>query len=203
MAISADDQKRIASAIHAAEQQTCGEIVCVLARKSSDYAFVAVIWAALIALASPWPMIALTQMPVERIFAAQIAAFLVLLAVFAWPPVRIRLVPEPVARAHAHVAAMEQFMTRGLGRKTHGTAVLIFVSLAERYVRIIADEKIAELVPQSEWQAAVDALIPHMRDGRIADGFVAAIARCGSVLARHFPPRPEDKGELPDRIYVI
>ena len=28
---------------------------------------------------------------------------------------------------------------------------------------------------KSEWQAAVDALVAHMRDGRIADGFIAAI----------------------------
>jgi putative membrane protein len=111
------------------------------------------------------------------------------------------LVPRPIARAHAHVAAMEQFAIRGLGRKKEGTAVLIFVSLAERYARIIGDEKIA--VPQSEWQAAIDALTPHMRDQHIADGFVAAIERCGAVLAQHFPPQPSDKNELPDRIYLI
>ena len=87
-------------------------------------------------------------------------------------------------------------MIRGLGRKTHGTAVLIFVSLAERYVRIVADEKIAARVPQSEWQAAVDALIPHMRDGRIADGFVVAIERCGAVLAAAFSAAAGRRGRI-------
>ena len=42
-------------------------------------------------------------------------------------------------------------------------------------------------MPQSHWQAAVDALIAHMREGRIADGFVAAIDLCGAELAKHFP----------------
>jgi putative membrane protein len=203
MAISMEDQKRIGDAIRAAEGETSGEIVCVLARQSSDYAAVALIWAALVALVAPWPMIALTQMAVERIFAVQIGIFLVLFAIFNWPPLRIRLVPKSIARAHAHLAAMEQFMSRGLGRKSGGTAVLIFVSLAERYARIIADDAIAALVPQSEWQAAVDALTGHMKHRRIADGFVTAIERCGVVLARHFPPRPDDKDALPDRIYVI
>ena len=201
--ISVQDQKRIADAIRAAEARTRGEIVCVLARQSSDYAAVALIWAALAALIAPWPMIALTQFAVDSIFAVQIGVFLVLVAAFSWPPLRIRLVPPPVARAHAHRAALEQFMIRGLGRKKERTAVLVFVSLAERYVRIVADEAIAPLVPQSEWQAAVDALIDHMRHRRIADGFVVAIERCGTVLARHFPPCPDDKDELPDRIYVI
>jgi putative membrane protein len=40
-----------------------------------------------------------------------------------------------------------------------------------------------------------------MKDGRVADGFVAAIARCGSVLAEHAPGVPS--GKLPDRIYVM
>ena len=43
-------------------------------------------------------------------------------------------------------------------------------------------------VPNAEWQAAIDALTAHMRDGRIAEGFIAAIERCGAVLAAHAPP---------------
>jgi hypothetical protein len=40
--------------------------------------------------------------------------------------------------------------------------ILIFVSLAEHYARIIADEGIVLKVPNSEWQAAIDALISHI-----------------------------------------
>ena len=36
-------------------------------------------------------------------------------------------------------------------------------------------------------QAAIDALVSHMRDGRIADGFITAINACGNELAQHFP----------------
>ena len=43
----------------------------------------------------------------------------------------------------------------------------------------------------------------HMREGRVADGFVEAIERCGVVLATHFPARPDERSELPDRIYLI
>jgi putative membrane protein len=55
-------------------------------------------------------------------------------------------------------------------------------------------------VSNAEWQA--DVLIGHMRDGRIAAGFVTAIQRCGAVLATHAPP-DGSAGELPDRLYVI
>jgi putative membrane protein len=106
-------------------------------------------------------------------------------------------------RAVAHRAAMEQFTVRGLARKKERTAILIFVSLAERYARIIADEEISARVPQSQWQAAVDALIAHMRHGRIADGFVAAIDLCGNELAKNFPPAEGNRNHLPDRVYLI
>jgi len=98
---------------------------------------------------------------------------------------------------------MEQFMIRGIGRKKDRTGVLIFVSLAERYARIIADQGIAVRVPQAEWQGAIDALIARMSGGRIADGFIAAIEACGEVLASHFPRSETSRDELPDRIYVI
>jgi putative membrane protein len=98
---------------------------------------------------------------------------------------------------------MEQFVIRGIARKKDRTGILIFVSIAERYVRIIADEGIAARVPQSHWQGAVDALIAHTRDGRIADGFIAAIEVCGNVLAANFPRTEASRDELPDRIHLI
>jgi putative membrane protein len=57
-------------------------------------------------------------------------------------------------------------------------------------------------VPSSEWQSAIDALTGHMRAGRIASGFTAAIERCGAVLAAHAPP-DGSVNELPDRLYVM
>ena len=111
--------------------------------------------------------------------------------------------PRKMRRAVAHQKAMEQFISRGIaGNKDHA-GILIFVSLAERYARIIADDDIAARVQQSAWQGAVDALIAHMRNGRIADGFVAAIDACGDELAKHFPRPAGSHRELADRIYVI
>jgi hypothetical protein len=82
------------------------------------------------------------------------------------------------------------------------TGVLIFVSLAEHYARIIADDGIAQKVHHSEWQAAIDALTARMHDDQITAGFIAAIQRCGDVLATHAPP-DGSSNELPDRLYVI
>jgi len=203
MSISAQDRERISAAIRAAEAKTSGEIVCVMAQTSCDATAPPILVAAVVALALPWLLVAVTAMPVNRILLLQSVVFVVLAAVLCLPRVRIALVPRAARRAVAHRAAMEQFSIRGIARKRDRTGILIFVSLAERYARIVADQGIASRVPQSEWQGAVDALVAHMSGGRIADGFIAAIDVCGKVLATHFPKAEASRDELPDRIYLI
>lgn len=203
MAISAQDRERISAAILDAESRTSGEIVCVLARGSTDATALPILLAALAVLFLPWPLVALTAMPVNLILLLQIMVFFGLAALLCLPRVRVALVPRAARRAMAHRVAMEQFMIRGIGRKADQTGILIFVSLAERYARIVADHAVAGRVSNHEWQRAVDALIAHTRHGRIADGFIAAIGICSRVLEEHFPRHDVNRAELPDRIYVI
>ena len=94
-------------------------------------------------------------------------------------------------------------MTRRISHTKGRTGVLIFVSFTERYARIIADEGVAAKVDQKEWQGAIDALTAKMAEGHVAEGFLAAIASCGEVLARDAPPGAEPQTELPNRLYLI
>jgi putative membrane protein len=202
MQFGKEDYEAIAAAIREAEKKTSGQIVCVLAHAASGYVHVPVLWATALALFVPWPLIDLTQMSVQRIFLIQLAVFIVAGLLFSWMPLRLLLVPRALQRARAHRAAIEQFMIRSVSHTKDRTGILIFVSLAEHYARIIADEGIAAKVPAAEWQAAIDALTAHMRDSQIAAGFTAAIARCGEVLAQHAPPNGSPN-ELPDRLYIM
>jgi putative membrane protein len=204
MELSDRDRARLSAAIRAAEARTTGEIVCVLAQSSSaGRTALPVALAAVLALAVPWLLMALTTLSLQLILSIQVVVFLVAAAVAALPRVHAALMPRAARRALAHRAAMEQFVLRGIARTKERTGILIFVSLAERYARIVADDGIAARVSQAHWQGAVDALVAHTRDGRVADGFVAAIEMCGAVLATHFPSSGGGKDELPDRIYLI
>ena len=203
MPLGEEDRKRIGASIKAAEARSSGEIVCVLARSSGDYSAVPLAFAAIVALALPWPLIGLTQYPIQRIYVLQLLLFCALALLLSLPSLRLALVPRALQRAQAHRAAAEQFLIRGMARTGGRTGVLIFVSLAERYARVIADDGIAAKVGQAEWQGIVDGLVAQMRNGRVADGFVAAVEASGAVLAAHFPPRGPGVDELPDRIYVI
>ena len=203
VSLSPHDRQRISAAIQAAERRTTGEIVCVLAKSSVEATALPIVVAALGALALPWLLVGFTTLPVLIILSLQLALFVALAVLLCLPRVRSALLPRATRQAIAHRVAMEQFMLRGIGRTEGRTGVLVFVSLAERYARIVADEAIAARVAQADWQGAIDALIDHMREGRIADGFVVAIERCGGVLATHFPATADERSELPDRIYLI
>jgi len=202
MRLTNDDHTAVAAAIREAEKHTCGQIVCVLAHASSAYAHVPILWSSPLALFTPWPLIYFTQWSVQRIFLAQLIVYLVAAVVFSWAPLRILLVPRAVQRARSHRAALEQFVLRGISRTRNRCGVLIFVSLAEHYARIVTDEGVAQRVHASEWQAAIDALTMQVREGHLAAGLIAAIGRCGAVLAEHAPP-DGSANELPDRLYVI
>jgi len=203
MKISKEDHDRIAGAIRSAEAKTSGEIVCVLAQTSSHATGLPIFLAAVVALALPWLLLTFPAMTVYRILLLQIIVFLTLLVVLCLPRVRVALMPRRARRAFAYRVAMEQFVSRGLANNKNQSGILIFVSLAEHYARIIVGSEIAARVPQSRWQAAVDALIAHMRNDRIADGFIAAIEMCGDELAKHFPRTDTSRNDLPDRIYLI
>ncbi len=92
-------------------------------------------------------------------------------------------------RANAHRAALEQFLIRGLTHCPERNGILIYVSLAERYARIIADDGAAKAVSRSQWKAIVDRLTAAMKAGRAEDALVGAAKECGDLLAQNFPAR--------------
>jgi putative membrane protein len=203
MLISEDDKKRISATIAAAETRTAGEIFCVIARQSGDYRLVPVAWAAFAALLLPFPLILLTDMPAHWIYIAQLALFIAIALLLSIEAVRFRIVPRRRMQEQAHAEAVRQFCAQGLHKTENRTGVLIFASEAEHYAEVIADAGINAKVPQAVWDDTVAVLIAGIAKGRPADGFVAAVERCGAVLAQHFPPGTLNRNELPDKLIEI
>jgi putative membrane protein len=200
---TADDAKRVAAAIATAEAKTSGEIVAVIAAESGNYHYVPFMWAALAALAVPWPLIYWTWWPVQFIYIAQLLVFAVLMGLLMVPSLRLGLVPRRVKTARAHRRAVEQFLAQNLHTTPGRTGVLIFVSVAERFAEIIADEGIHEKIAQAEWKAIIDDLTAHIGRGQSCEGFLRAIAAVGDHLARHFPPGSHDPHALSNHLIVL
>ena len=201
--ISENDKQRITEVIRAAEAKTSGELFCVIAQHSSDYALVPVAWAAAGALLVPAPLIYLTLWPASVIYLLQLISFIALTIALSRPAIRFKIVPRRTKHDRAHRLAMRQFFGQGLHHTEQRTGVLIFASVAERYAEIIADATINAKVTPQVWDQAIAALTTSIKEGRPGDGFVAAIEQCGAVLAEHFPPGALNRDELPDKLVEI
>ncbi|MBZ9893204.1 MULTISPECIES: TPM domain-containing protein [unclassified Mesorhizobium] len=207
--ISPQDHERIAGAIRAAESRTDGEIYCVVAHASGNYffpaAFVAALATLLVSLAVAygleawWLTIRLPHFVIAQLLA--LACFLLLL--WAFPGLRIHMVPRRLRYQTAHDNALKQFLARNVHRTTARTGVLVFVSVTERYAEVVADSGIDAKVGQHVWDDVVRELTAHAGDDRLADGFVKAIQSVGAVLAEHFPVTSGDTNELDDHLVEI
>lgn len=222
-AMTEADRARVGAAVSAAEADTAGEIVTILAERSDDYGDVALAWAAAVALLA---LVVLALVPdfyihlYDRLtgdWAAEWTpgrvlgmAALVVAAKFAgtwalllWRPLRLALTPGTIRHRRVHARAISAFRIGAERRTTGRTGILIYLSLAEHRAEIVADEAIASKVDAEVWGEALAAMLVELKAGRMADGLIAAIGRVGAVLTRHFPRAADDSNELPDRLIEV
>ena len=198
------DKARIEEEGRGAEAKTTGEFVTVIAARSSEYLYIPTLAAAGIVLLLSGLVLLLPLDPrIDLFYAGQVAGFIALALAFRWPPLRMALIPrseqEVRARRHAH----QLFLDLGLSSAKDRTGVLLFVSIAEHYVEIIADRGVQAHVDAKVWDRIVADFTAKVRTGQVAEGFVAAIAACTDVMAEHHPWHPGDVNELPNRLIEI
>ena len=223
--LSSEDRKRIADAVTAAEENTDGEITCVLAREVSNYREVPLGWAALAALGLP-PLLVLAgirRLALADIFTSwtdenvraveglilralssyallQAVIFLVVALAASLPRVRRVLTPGPLKRHRVRMVARHHFAASGY-RLGHGVPyILIFASQQDRRVELVAHKAIHAAVGQELWDQAVAAVTDGMKTGLPAEGFIRAVTLCGDALAKHFPATGPKTNRLPNDI---
>lgn len=202
--LSEQNKRQLCEQIRGIEASCNAELVTVIAKQSDEYYYIPVLWAALTALLLPG-LTSLLDLPlnVGDTYLLQIAVSAVFALLLSWPPIKNRVVPKNVQYRRASLHAHELFFIEGLHITENRSGVMIFVSLAERYVEIIADHGIAEKIDQSVWQTIVDAFIEDVRHGNTAEGYQRAVERCGTLLKEHFPGGSNSVNELPDHLIEL
>lgn len=79
-------------------------------------------------------------------------------------------------------------------------AVMILLVLANREVLVFGDKGIDERVGDDFWSGTRDAMLEHLRDGRLGDGLVAGVERVGGQLAEYFPAGADNPDELSNEV---
>jgi putative membrane protein len=82
------------------------------------------------------------------------------------------------------------------------TGLLIYVSFAEHFARLIADNAIGKKVSEETWEAVIRELTDHLRRGAYEEGLICSIEACGKLLSKHFPPGSQDADQLPNHLIV-
>jgi putative membrane protein len=217
------ERQAVSDAVKAAESGTSGEIVTIVADRSDSYHDAGLHFAVLaifVALAGfgAWPDTYLhlfglvsggwvhepSLTRVLTVLWVMLAVLFVLVRyVLNYMPLRLWLTPKATRRRRVRRRALELFKVGTEARTTGRTGILIYLSLGEHMAEIIADRAIYSVVPDTEWGNAMAALIKDVRDGRIADGMIAAIGQVGVILASHLPRADDDVDELPDRLIEL
>jgi putative membrane protein len=199
------DVEALHEAVRRAERSTVGEVVPVVVERSDPHAAAAWRAAALFLLAGsallygvlPWHAPGLLLSCQAALGAAAYALARALPDFERWF----------VTAAHATAAAEEQALQEFFRLRLHETAgrtgVLLFVSLFERRVVVLADQGIDRAVESADpWVRAKEAVLRGVRAGSLRDGLVTAVDAVGVVLAAHAPTREGDRNEVPDRVVV-
>ena len=87
-----------------------------------------------------------------------------------------------------------------MGNTRDKTGILIFISVFERKVWVLADEGINEKVDRDTWQEIVDIVTLGIKEKRQGSALCNAIKRCGELLENNFPIKPDDTDELDNLI---
>lgn len=206
---SKEDLERIKKAVRDAESKISGEIVPVFVEKSGFYS-IATYRAALLGAAAVFLLIIIFDRYVPSLAVydpmyiftfVMIGGFIgALKAHFINPVKRLMLNQahmDQATRQRAETAFLEEevFNTR------QRTGILIFISFFEHEVLVMADKGISKVVDQKEWDTLVRIIIEHTKKGKITDGIVSAIGRCGDILLeKGFVITPDDINELGDEL---
>lgn len=187
---SAPDRERIRRAVEAARKSTSAKFDFIAVPASDHYALFPEVWAAAVAivltgalaLVKPW-------LSIGTGFVVSTVLFIAFSVAFEWWPIRVRLVPRLYKRIAARRMARHQFAAHLISKDQEHNGVMLFVSLAERHLEIIAERDAHARVPADTWNRIVAEATAKM-SVNLADGLAHGISACGDALSAAFPLTP-------------
>jgi len=189
----------LAGCIKEIERTTDAELVIVVRGRSASYAHADYLFGFSIALIvlifllfSPYPF-------PEFLVPIDVAVAFVVGSIISWRSNSLRRLfsKEKFRKQAVRTAAAAMFYEAGIANTNAEMGVLIYLSLLERRLELIADRGVLKKVPAQDWN---QKLFELHQIGKHPDpkSFQNAIQEFGKVLAAHVPATGENPNELPD-----
>jgi hypothetical protein len=99
--------------------------------------------------------------------------------------------------------ALALFAEHGIWDTADRSGVLLYISLADHKVEIVADRGINRLIEHTTWQAICSRLTQGYAAGEFHQSTLDAVAAVNALLHQHFPAGDGNHNELPDRPLVL
>lgn len=200
--LTKDEQQRLIDCVKDVESRTSGEIVPVIASDSYDYPRAAHLGGLVLGiLASIGLAMLLGREDMWVFILLFLAAYVIFSRVLNMvPAIKKPFISKREMREEVEEAAVTAFYLNGLHRTRDLTGIIIYVSVYERSVQVLADKGINDKVDPAVWQEVVAMITKGIRDGRPGEALCEGVKRCGELITEHFPIKHDDTDELPNLI---
>lgn len=195
-----ESKARVTRAIKEIEAQTSAEVVVAARRTSGAYRDVGYLSGFALALATlsfslfhP-ASFSLVSMPIDVVVAFAVGA----VAAGTSNTLRRVLTPTKTLALRCREAARSRFFDLGVGKTSGRNGILVYASVLERRVEIVADLGVD--VGSDTWKNAASTLERSLARGGDIEAFVTALAALGPVLGSVMPRQADDVNELPDEV---
>ncbi len=198
-------KKKIKETIEQIEQKSDAEVVVVVANNCNRYRYSIFLYALLSMLIVPF-LIKLSGISFDNIqlFSLMIATFLFVGISLEYSKFKYKIIPKKVKMHRCEEMAFKQFERLGINRTKNHKALLIFVSLNERYIRVIADKNIDDKANENLWRELVSDFSKCAKEQGINDALLLMVSRCGDFLKNNFPREDKIKeNELSNEVVEI
>lgn len=200
--LAPDARRQTTEAIRRLESTTSAEVVVVVRLQSSHHRAADLTAGALVSFASllvllfsPAP-VALEVLPLDVAASFAIGALLATRS----PWVERVLTPARERRRQVHAGACAAFVDHKIGRTRGRTGILVYVSLLERAVEVVADVGVDPATLGPPWTEALAALERALSPRPDLARFLETLSALGPVLGRVLPRSADDRNELNDEV---
>ena len=190
----------LAGCIQEIERSTDAELVIVVRARSANYSHADYLFGFCVAFVILVFLIFSPFSFPEFLVPIDIALAFVIGALISWKSNSIRRLfsREKFRKNAVRTAAAAMFYEAGIANTNAEMGVLIYLSLLEKRLELIADRGVLKKVPAQDWNQQIFEL-HQVGQNPEPKTFQAAIEEFGKVLAAHVPATGENPNELPDK----
>ena len=189
----------LTNCIREIEKRTDAELVLVVRARSHSYAAANYLFGALLAFAG-LNFLLFSPFSFHEFWVPIDVALLFVLGAFVSSrsnAIRRWLTRKSVRDKSVRTGAAAMFYEAGIANTKAEMGVLVYLSLLERRLELIADRGILKAVPPLEWNQTLFDLHEAGKQPH-PETLTAGLEKLGVLLAQHLPAGTENPNELPD-----